>query len=115
MRNVLFTVGVFICSVVCVHAQNSGNNIAHRTVERRAVEAVIWGMPLVNSDAMRQAFLRDVGAKYNDICYFSKPANWKYQVTTPNASTHYVYSNFNLKDGPVVLEIPAPEGAGLLG
>jgi hypothetical protein len=72
-------------------------------------------MPLVNSDAMRQAFLRDVGTKYNDICYFSKPANWKFQVTTPNASTHYVYCNFNLKDGPVVLEVPAPVGAGLLG
>jgi hypothetical protein len=36
-------------------------------------------------------------------------------VTTPNASTNYVYSNFNLKDGPVVVEIPAAVGAGLLG
>src|SRR5215211_747687 len=90
-------------------------DLARRTIERRAVEAVIWGMPLVNTDAMRQAYFRDVGAKYNDICFFSKPADWRFQVTTPNASTHYVYFNFNLKDGPVVLEIPAAVGAGAAG
>jgi hypothetical protein len=45
-----------------------------RTVFRRAVEAVICGMPLVNTDAMRQAYFWDVGANYNDIYYFSKPA-----------------------------------------
>src|SRR5260370_2836523 len=93
----------------------AANDLARRTIERRAVEAVIWGMPLVNTDAMREAYFRDVGAKYNDICYFSKPADWKFQVTTPNASTNYVYFNFNLKDGPVVVEIPAAVGAGLLG
>jgi len=89
--------------------------LVDRALQRRAVEAAIWGMPLVNTDAMRQAYFRDVGAKYNDICYFSKPADWKFQVTTPNASTNYVYFNYNLKDGPVVVEIPAAVGAGLLG
>lgn len=93
----------------------SASDLARRTVERRAVEAAIWGMPLVNSDAMRQAYFRDAGATYNDICYFSKPADWRFQVTTPNASTNYVYFNFNLKDGPVVVDIPAAVGAGLLG
>jgi len=93
----------------------SPDQLTRRAVERRAVEAAIWGMPLVNTDAMRQAYFRDVGAKYNDICYFSKPQDWKFQVTTPNASTNYVYFNYNLKDGPVVVEIPAAVDAGLLG
>jgi hypothetical protein len=93
----------------------SATELAERATYRRAVEAVIWGMPLVNTDAMRQAYLRDVGAKYNDICFFSKPADWRFQVTTPNASTNYVYFNFNLKDGPVVFDVPAAVGAGLLG
>jgi hypothetical protein len=93
----------------------STDELARRTIERRAVEAAIWGMPLVNTDAMRQAYFRDVGARYNDICYFSTPADWHFQVTTPNASTNYVYFNFNLKDGPVVVEIPVAVGAGLLG
>ncbi|WP_158789239.1 DUF1254 domain-containing protein [Granulicella sp. L46] len=86
-----------------------------RTVRRRAVEAAIWGMPLVSVDAMRTAYFRDAGAQYNDILYFGKPADWRFQFTTPNASTHYVYFNFNLKDGPVVLEIPPTVGAGLFG
>jgi hypothetical protein len=47
--------------------------------------------------------------------YFSKPADWRFQFTTPNASTHYVYFNFNLKDGPVVLDVPPAVGAGFFG
>lgn len=87
--------------------------LAERTLRRRAVEAAIWGMPIVSVEAMRQAFLRE--GQYGDILYFSKPADWKFQVTTPNASSLYVYFNFNLKDGPVVLEFPAAVGAGLFG
>lgn len=97
------------------HASYTAAQLDERTKYRRAVEAVIWGMPLVNTEAMRQAYLRDVGATYNDVCYFSRPADWRFQVTTPNASTNYVYFNFNLKQGPVVIDVPEPVGAGLLG
>jgi hypothetical protein len=90
-------------------------DVSQRTIQRRAVEAAIWGMPIVSVDAMRQAYFRDAGAKYNDIIYFAKPADWRFQFTTPNASTHYVYFNFNLKDGPVVLDLPPTVGAGLFG
>ena len=93
----------------------TAEELTRRTIERRAVEAVIWGMPMVSVDAMRQAIFRDAGAKYNDILYLSKPSDWRFQFTTPNASTHYVYFNFNLKDGPVVLDVPAAVGAGLFG
>lgn len=72
-------------------------------------------MPLVSLDAMRQAYFRDAGAKYNDIVYWSKPSDWRLQFTTPNASTYYVYFAFNVKDGPVVFDIPPAEGAGLFG
>jgi hypothetical protein len=93
----------------------SASELARRTIERRAVEAVIWGMPIVSIDAMRRAFFRDAKASYGDIVYWSKPSDWKNQTTTPNASNLYVYFNFNLKDGPVVLEFPAAIGAGLYG
>jgi hypothetical protein len=116
MKRSMLSAFILISALSSTQAQNySADDLARRTVERRAVEAAIWGMPLVNTDAMRQAYFRDVGAKYNDICYFSKPQDWKFQVTTPNASTNYVYFNFNLKDGPVVVEIPAAVDAGLLG
>jgi hypothetical protein len=93
----------------------SGEELDERTLHRRAVEAAIWGMPIVAFDAMREAFFRDAGAKYGDVCFLSKPADWKLQITTPNASSLYVYLNFNTKDGPVVYEIPPAVGAGLFG
>jgi hypothetical protein len=86
-----------------------------QALHRRAVEAAIWGMPIVSVDAMREAFFRDASAKYGDIVYWSKPADWKNQTTTPNASSLYIYFNFNTKDGPVVLDFPAAAGAGLFG
>jgi len=80
-----------------------------------AVDAAIWGMPIVSMDAMRQAYFRDAHAQYNDVVYWSEPGDWKLQITTPNGSTRYVYINFNTLDGPVVLDVPAATGAGLFG
>jgi len=89
--------------------------LADRTLRRRAVEAAIWGMPIVSVDAMRQAYFRGAKANYNDVVFWSKPSDWKNQTTTPNTSTHYVYFNFNTKEGPVVVEIPPAAEAGLFG
>ena len=68
-----------------VTEQRVVEELIERTLHRRAVEAAIWGMPIVSFDAMRQAFLRDAGAKYNDIVFWSSPADWRLQITTPNA------------------------------
>jgi len=92
----------------------SSADLAERTLQRRAVEAAIWGMPIVSFDAMRQAFF-NAGAKYGDIVYLSKPADWQLQLTTPNSSSLYCYLNYNIKDEPLVLELPAAVGAGLFG
>jgi len=97
------------------HAQVlSSEDLTRRTVERRAVEAAIWGMPLVNVNAMRQAYFR-AGAKYNDAIFWSNPNTWMNQTTTPNHSTSYVMLFVNLKDGPVVVDIPAAKEQALYG
>src|SRR5215471_8312251 len=92
----------------------TSDDLAARSLQRRAVEAAIWGMPVVSVEAMRRAFF-STGAKYGDIVYLSKPADWQFQVTTPNSSSLYCYLNYSIKDGPVVLEFPAAVGAGLFG
>jgi hypothetical protein len=99
------------------HAQNvSSKELQQRLLERRAVEAAIWGMPIVGLDETRHASLRDAGATYNDIVFWSKPSDWKNQTATPNTSVRYIYFNFNTQpEGPVVLEVPPAVGAGLLG
>ncbi len=86
-----------------------------QTLEQRAVTAAIWGMPIVSVNAMRRAFFRDAKANYNDVVFLSTPADWKFQTTTPNITTRYVYFNFNTKEGPVVVEIPPAVEAGLFG
>lgn len=90
---------------------------AERDEELRqlALDAAIWAMPIVSFDAMRQAFFLDAGARYGDFVYLSRAADSAFQITTPNASSRYVYFNFNLEDGPVVLDVPPAEGAGLFG
>jgi hypothetical protein len=103
-----------------VQAQTSGKSalgIDEKRIHRRAVEAAYWGMPTVNIWAMREAFDRDAGAGSNAVTYFSKPADWRLQVTTPNNSTLYIFSFWNTKeDGPIVVEVPpTTEDVGLFG
>src|SRR5262245_33689026 len=93
----------------------SASSVVERLRYSRAIETAIWGMPIVAADAIRQGFL-GLGTKYNDIAYFSAYPDWKFQTTTPNASTRYIYSAYSTKDdGPLVLDVPAAVGAGLYG
>jgi hypothetical protein len=48
------------CGAAAVAAQQpSSENLTRRMVEQRAVEAVIWGMPAVNTDLMLQEMLSE--------------------------------------------------------
>jgi hypothetical protein len=107
---------VALLAVAAIGARGyTPQELAHRTLQRRAVDAAIWGMPIVSVAAMRQSYFRDANAEYDDILFWSKPADWRFQFTTPNASSRYVYFNFNLKGGPIVIDVPAAVGAGLFG
>jgi hypothetical protein len=113
--------GLVLFALLCVgasaHAQNfSAEDLARRTIERRAVEAVIWGMPAVNYDLMRQEMFAKTKGKENEILYWSRPLDWKNQTLTPNPDSIYLMSFFNTKDvGPVVIEIPPADTGSLAG
>jgi hypothetical protein len=77
---------------------SSPEDLNRQTVAQRAVDAAIWGMPIVSVNAMRRAFFRDARANYDDVVFWSKPSDWKNQTTTPNASARYIYFNFNTKE-----------------
>ena len=91
--------------------------LQQRMQERRAVDAVIWGLPLVAQDAVKQAAFRDGKAKYNDIVWWPQGGSWKNQSPTPNVNTRYIYCFINTKkDGPVVMEVPpAVQGSSFYG
>lgn len=89
----------------------AADELARRTIERRAVEAVIWGMPIVNYDLMLQEMLTKTPGKVNQVIYWGRPLDWHNQTLTPNPDTLYFMAFFNTKDaGPIVLDIP-PAGA----
>jgi hypothetical protein len=96
-----------------VNAQSSStNDLARRTIERRAVEAVIWGMPAVNTDLMRQEMLTKTGGKVGQVIYWGRPLDSKNQTLTPNPDALYFMTFFNTKDGPVVLDLPPGDANG---
>src|SRR5215472_5640904 len=79
-----------------------------RAIERRAVEAVIWGMPAVNFDRLLQAAIQNGGGT-NQVIYWSRPLNSKNQTLTPNPDTIYFMPYYDTTNGPMVLEIPAAD------
>ncbi len=71
----------------------TAENLTQRTLERRTVEAVIWGTPAVNFDRMYQAMVHDAkgGEGSNKIVYWSRLLDWKNQTLTriPTRSTSW--------------------------
>src|SRR5262245_32867605 len=72
-----------------------------RLIRSRAVEAVIWGMPAVNTDLMLQEMLTKTPGKVNQVIYWGKPLDWHNQTLTPNPDAIYFMAFFNTRDvGP---------------
>jgi hypothetical protein len=87
-----------------------------RMAHRRAVEALIWGMPAVNADLMFQAMARAVRGDWNQVVYWSRLVDWKNQTLTPNPDAIYIMPFFNTaQTGPMVLEIPAAGEGSITG
>lgn len=92
----------------------SPTELQKRAIERRAVEAAIWGMPAVNTDLMRQEMLTKTPGKIGQVIYWGKPLDWHNQTLTPNPDTLYFMTFFDTKDGPVVLDFPPASEEGSL-
>jgi hypothetical protein len=97
-------------------ALSSPEDLARGVVERRAIEAMIWGMSLVNFDLMYQAMVRATKARDNQVVYWSRPIDWKCQLLTPNTDLIYMLPFFDTSEvGPVVVEIPPADGGVING
>ncbi len=94
----------------------SPRELAERTRHRRAIEAINWGIPAVNTELMFQAAY-SAGAKVNQIVYWSRLLDWNNQTLTPNPDTLYLMPFFSTAQaGPMVLEVPpADDGGSITG
>jgi len=92
------------------------DQLVRNAIHRRAMEAVIWGMPAVNTDLMFQAMAREVKGSWNQIVYWSRLLDWKNQTLTPNPDAIYLMPFFNTAQaGPMVIEIPAADEGSITG
>jgi hypothetical protein len=106
MRNqLLFWVALACTQLGFAHASNFDTE----RLERRAYESALWGQALVAGNEMIEGGIA-AGQKLNQVAFFSRPPNWKFQQPTPNNSTLYVQLIYDVKGGPVVVEIPPTEG-----
>ena len=93
----------------------SASDLIERTLHRRAVEAVIWGMPAVNYDLMLQEMLTKTAGKQNQVIYWGRALDWHNQTLTPNPDTLYFMAFFDTREvGPIVLDIPPADAEGAL-
>jgi hypothetical protein len=112
MRTVISVLALSAAST-CAFAQNpSPNALARSTIERRAVEVVIWGMPAVNTDLMLSEMLTKTAGKVGQVIYWGRPLDWHNQTLTPNPDALYFMVFFDTKDGPVVLDLPPGDKNG---
>jgi hypothetical protein len=113
MKRIVLATFAFIFAMGCAHAQkHPAGELENLTIERRAVEAVIWGMPAVNYDLMLQEMLTKTGGEVGHVIYWGRPLDWHNQTLTPNPDTLYFMVFFNTKDGPVVLDLPPGDANG---
>jgi hypothetical protein len=93
----------------------SPEELTRRAIERRAVEAVIWGMPAVNYDLMLQEMLTKTEGKVGDVIYWGRALDWMNQTLTPNPDTIYFMTFLDTRQEPAVIEVPPTNDGSLNG
>lgn len=88
-------------------AKPSVADLEYQVAYQRAFEAVVWSMPAVGIYRFREGSLKAFGIGDNDIIAFSKSATPRAELLTANNVTPYIFGFTDLRNGPVVLEIPA--------
>ena len=74
MLKIMFGALGLVWMVVLASAQGlAPDELARRAIERRAIEAVNWGMSAVNTDLMLQEMLAKTAGKMNEVIYWSRP------------------------------------------
>jgi hypothetical protein len=87
-------------------AAERSRSITYEMKVQRAAEAAIWAMPAVSVYDIELSIQRDLGGKFGDVVYFSKPMTSRHGFLTANDVTPYVVSAQSTRDGPLVVEVP---------
>src|SRR5688572_27142551 len=81
-------------------------DLAYQVAYQRAFEAIGWSMPAVGAYGFYRGAM-GIGAKDNTILAWSQPAKPNAELLTANNQSPYILSQTDLRNGAVVLEVPA--------
>lgn len=120
---IIYTLIVLILNLTsCQSEQNKEsapvkfNSLEEQVAYQRAFEAVVWAMPANAIYRLREGFMELPEVENNVIIAYSGPAKSIHKAITANTATPYITAFTDLRNGPVVLEIPAvSEKASLYG
>jgi hypothetical protein len=82
-------------------------NLEAQVAYQRAFEAVVWAMPASAIYRFRVGVLEMPGMADNVVAAFSGPLTQKAELITANTVTPYITEFSDLRNGPIVLELPA--------
>jgi len=88
-------------------ANQSVSDLGAQAAYHRTFEAVLWAMPAVAIYRLRVGLLEQPGMADNAIDAYSGPLHTFHEVITGNQVTPYIAGTSDLRNGPVVLEVPA--------
>lgn len=105
-------IALSVGSAAAVRAQNT--DLDYQLAYQRGIEAMIWSMPAISIREFQESAFKDYGASWNDVVLWSKPALPRHELLTANNQVPYMLTFLNLRQGPVVVEIPAAGAKALL-
>lgn len=127
VRTIALAVGVALCANSIASAQSqplggqpppgakqSVSDLDAQVAYQRAFEAVLWAMPASAIYRFRVGMLQVPGMADNVITASFAPLATKQEFITPNQTTPYTTAVSDLRNGPVVLEVPAKTDKAVL-
>ena len=95
-------------------AKQSVSDLDAQVAYQRAFEAVLWAMPASAIYRFRVGLLEQPGMADNVITAYSGPLKTIQELITPNQVTPYIGAISDLRNGPVVVEVPAKSDKAVL-
>jgi hypothetical protein len=95
-------------------AKRSVADLEAQVFYQRAFEAVVWSQPAVMIYRLREGMFESLGMRDHDVLAMSHPLTTRHEVLTANNTTPYILACADLRNGPVVVEVPAATDKGLL-
>jgi hypothetical protein len=95
-------------------AKQSVADLEAQVAYQRAFEAILWAMPASAVYRLRVGLLELPGMADNVITAYSGPLRTNAELITANQVTPYIAGVSDLRNGPVVLEVPAKTAKAVL-